>query len=174
MKITSIDIWTVVVPTIPGRVHSPEWVPETGWDQVPKQILRINTGTELTGIGETGRGTEAATVAAGAARLVGRDPESITLRDIFREPADGTEEMLEIGTGEAYEAFEMAVFDLAGRMRGLPPTTGWATRPRRTAGGRSSAPSSRDSGESRSSAASRSRWSSGCGRCSTPPALRSR
>ena len=26
MKITSIDIWTVVVPTIPGRVHSPECV----------------------------------------------------------------------------------------------------------------------------------------------------
>ena len=120
MKITSVDIWTVVVPTIPGRVHSPEWVPETGWDRVPKQILRINTGTELAGIGETGRGTEAATVVAGAARLVGRDPESLTLRDIFREPADGTEEMLETAAGEAYEAFETAVLDLVGRVRGLP------------------------------------------------------
>ena len=56
MKITSIDVWTVVVPTIPGRVHSPEWVAKTGWDQVPKHILRLNTSTELTGIGETGRG----------------------------------------------------------------------------------------------------------------------
>ena len=63
---------------------------------------------------------ETATVAAGAARLLGREPESITLRDIFREPADGTGEMLETGTGEAYEAFEMAVLDLVGRMRGLP------------------------------------------------------
>ena len=41
MKITSVDIWTVVVPTIPGRVHSPEWVPETGWDQVPKHIEAV-------------------------------------------------------------------------------------------------------------------------------------
>ena len=32
MKITSINVWTVVVPTIPGRVHSPEYVPATGWD----------------------------------------------------------------------------------------------------------------------------------------------
>ena len=53
MRITSIDIWTVVVPTIPGRVHSQEWVAETGWDQVPKQIVRLNTETELKGIGET-------------------------------------------------------------------------------------------------------------------------
>ena len=53
MKITSVHIWTVVVPTIPGRVHSPEWVPETGWDQVPKHIVRLNTDSELSGIGET-------------------------------------------------------------------------------------------------------------------------
>ncbi len=43
MKIASVDIWTVVVPTIPGRVHSPEWVEETGWDQVPKHVVRLNT-----------------------------------------------------------------------------------------------------------------------------------
>jgi L-alanine-DL-glutamate epimerase-like enolase superfamily enzyme len=33
VKITSVDIWTVVVPTIPGRVHSPELVPRAGWDE---------------------------------------------------------------------------------------------------------------------------------------------
>ena len=55
MKIISVDIWTVVVPTIPGRVHSPEWVAETGWDQMPKHIVRLQTDTELCGIGETGR-----------------------------------------------------------------------------------------------------------------------
>ena len=53
VKITSVDIWTVVVPTIPGRVHSPEWVAETGWDQMPKHIVRLNTDTELVGLGET-------------------------------------------------------------------------------------------------------------------------
>ena len=57
MKITSINVWTVVVPTIPGRVHSPEYVQETGWDQVPKQIVRLETDTEYYGIGEAGRGS---------------------------------------------------------------------------------------------------------------------
>ena len=121
MKITSLDIWTVVVPTIPGRVHSPEYVAETGWDQMPKQILRLNTDSELTGIGETGRGVDVATVADGAAHLLGRDPESVCLRSIFAEPADGTEEMLTVGEGHAvYDAFEMAILDLVGHIRGLP------------------------------------------------------
>ena len=53
MKITHTDIWTVVVPTIPGTVHSD--VP-AGWDQVPKHIVRVHTDDGLVGIGETGRG----------------------------------------------------------------------------------------------------------------------
>ena len=32
----------MVVPTIPGRVHSACYGP-AGWDQVPKHIIRINT-----------------------------------------------------------------------------------------------------------------------------------
>ena len=80
MKITSIDIWTVVVPTIPGRVHSPEWVSDTGWDQVPKQILRLNTDTEHTGIGETGRGLAVDQVREGARLLLGTDPETLADR----------------------------------------------------------------------------------------------
>ena len=43
------------MPTIPGRVHSPELGSETGWDQVPKPMIRLQTDTELTGIGETPR-----------------------------------------------------------------------------------------------------------------------
>ena len=82
MKITSVNIWTVVVPTIPGRVHSPEWVPETGWDQVPKHIVRLNTDSELSGIGETRRGEAIEEVRAGAALLLGKDPEALTLQDI--------------------------------------------------------------------------------------------
>jgi muconate cycloisomerase len=120
MKITAVEVWTVVVPTIPGRVHSPEYVPETGWDQVPKHILRLDTDTDLYGIGETGRGMPIEQVREGARKLLGRDPETLTLQNIYAEPADGSEHALEIGRGPAYDAFEMAVCDLVGRARGLP------------------------------------------------------
>ena len=42
-----------MVPSLPERVNRPEWSHETGWDQVPKHILRLNTDTEFYGIGET-------------------------------------------------------------------------------------------------------------------------
>jgi len=120
MKITSAQVWTVVVPTIPGRVHSPEWEPETGWDKVPKHLIRLGTDTELHGIGETGRGVPIDEVRRGAELLLGRDPERLTLQDIFAARADGSEELLVVGQGPAYEAFEMAVFDLVGRARKVP------------------------------------------------------
>ena len=126
MKITSVDIWTVVVPTIPGRVHSPEWVPETGWDQVPKHLLRLNTDTELHGIGETGRGVPLDQVQEGARLLLGSDPERLHLRDIYSLPCgrvlDGSERGVPAGVqlGPAYPAFEMAVLDLVGRARQRP------------------------------------------------------
>ena len=126
MKITSVDIWTVVVPTIPGRVHSPEWVSETGWDQVPKHLLRLNTDTELHGIGETGRGVPLDQVQEGARLLLGSDPERLCLRDIYSVPCgrvlDGSERGVPAGVqqGPAYPAFEMAVLDLVGRARQRP------------------------------------------------------
>lgn len=120
MKITAVDIWTVVVPTIPGRVHSPEWVPETGWDQVPKHLLRLITDTDQYGIGETGRGEPIDQVRQGALRLIGRDPEALTLQNIYEQRSDGHETFLTVGEGPAYNAFEIAVFDLVGRMRRLP------------------------------------------------------
>ena len=101
MKIVSVDIWTVVVPTIPGRVHSPEWVPETGWDQMPKHVLRLNTDTELYGLGETGRGLPLDEVQQGARLLVGCDPEQLTLQNLFSVRTDGTENMVEPGQGPA-------------------------------------------------------------------------
>jgi muconate cycloisomerase len=126
MKIISVDIWTVVVPTIPGRVHSPEWVAETGWDQMPKHIVRLQTDTELCGIGETGRGIPLSDVQEGAQLLLGQDPESLCLRDIYAagrgDELDGSERGVpgSVGTGPAYPAFEMAVLDLVGRARRLP------------------------------------------------------
>ena len=124
MKIASVDIWTVVVPTIPGRVHSPEWVEETGWDQVPKHVVRLNTDAEHTGIGETGRGVEIEQVEKGARLLLGSDPERITLQDIFGTTrADEGEDphgLPGVGQGPAYQAFEMAVLDLLGHVRQQP------------------------------------------------------
>lgn len=120
MKITSVDVWTVVVPTIPGRVHSVELVPETGWDQMSKHLIRLNTDTELYGIGETGRGVPIEEVRQGAGLLLGRDPELLTLQNILQERSDGTEETLSVGRGPAYDAFEMAVYDLVGRAHGVP------------------------------------------------------
>jgi muconate cycloisomerase len=126
MKITSVDIWTVVVPTIPGRVHSPEWVSETGWDQMPKHILRLNTDTELVGIGETGRGVPLEQVQEGARLLLGVDPEGLCLRDIYAvgrgTVLDGTERGVPsgVGGGPSYQAFEMAVLDLIGKAHQQP------------------------------------------------------
>ena len=130
MKITAVDIWTVVVPTIPGRVHSPEYEPETGWDQVPKHIVRLRTDTELTGLGETGRGMPLDQVQDGARRLLGRDPESVPLQSIYSQGADSPDEADQTGTGPAYDTFEMAVFDLVGKARGVPvhALIGGATR----------------------------------------------
>jgi muconate cycloisomerase len=120
-----VDIWTVVVPTIPGRVHSPEVVPETGWDQVPKHLVRLNTDTELAGIGETGRGVALEEVQQGARLLLGSDPEALCLRDIYAvaegRVLDGSERGVpSVGRGPAYSTFEMAILDLVGRARGLP------------------------------------------------------
>ncbi|MDP6039881.1 MAG: enolase C-terminal domain-like protein, partial [Candidatus Latescibacteria bacterium] len=120
MKITSVDIWTVVVPALPGRVNSPEWVPETGWDQVTKHMLRLNTDTEFYGIGETSRGVSIEDVRKGASLLLGKNPEYVTLQNIYEHRSDGTEERLEVGQGPAYAAFEIAVFDLIGRIREMP------------------------------------------------------
>jgi len=120
MKITSVEIWTVVVPSIPGRVNSPEWVPQVGWDAVPKHLVRLNTDAALHGTGETNRGVSVDGVRRGARALLGRDPEALTLQNIFEPRADGSEEVLRIGRGPAYPAFEMAVFDLVGKARGLP------------------------------------------------------
>ena len=130
MKITSVDIWTVVVPTIPGRVHSPEWVADTGWDQMPKQILRLNTDAEHRGIGETGRGLSVDKVREGARLLLGSDPETLPLQDIFSsvradleargDGAERGEALPSVGQGPAYDAFEMAVLDLVGRARQQP------------------------------------------------------
>ncbi len=120
MKIKSVDIWTVIVPTIPGRVNSPEWVPKTGWDELPKHIVRVNTDTEFYGIGESSRVVPVEQVQQGARLLLGKDPESLTFQNIYETRTDGLEETLAIGRGPAYETFEIAIFDMVGRLQKRP------------------------------------------------------
>ena len=51
MKITEIDVWTVVVPVFPEAVHSEEYGGYPDWARVPKQIIRLHTDEGITGIG---------------------------------------------------------------------------------------------------------------------------
>ena len=145
MKITTIDIWTVVVPTIPGRVHS-EVFGAADWDRVPKHIIRLHTDEGLFGLGETGRGTPIDAVNQGFKRLEGRDPLKLSLQNVFDDAAatrshsgiyestvpaeDGTHALHGTrdweslggwgGAGAGYDAFEMAIFDIVGKVRGVP------------------------------------------------------
>lgn len=132
MKITAVSVWTVVVPIIPGRVHSPIYTDKSGWDLVPKHLIRIDTDTEFSGIGETWRGMPIDEVREGAGLLIGRDPETFILQDIFSRRADRADDDITVGTGPAYDAYEMAVLDLVGRVHGLPVHTllGGAVRDR--------------------------------------------
>ena len=61
MRLTSIDIFTVVVPTIPGSVHSASFG-QAGWDEIPKQIIRLNSDEHVYGLGEAIRGTTVETL----------------------------------------------------------------------------------------------------------------
>jgi muconate cycloisomerase len=131
MKITSTDIWTVVVPTIPGRVQSAKFGP-SGWDVVPKHIIRIHTDEGVYGLGETGRGCPLEAVQKMAAEIKGLDPRKMILQQLpatgslDAKPTDHFDpnrwwETAEAGpTGSGYEAFEMAIIDLLGRVYGQP------------------------------------------------------
>jgi len=131
MRITSTDIWTVVVPTIPGRVHSAVYGP-AGWDMVPKHIIRVHTDEGLTGIGETSRGCPLESVQQLAAQIVGLDPRRMILQqlpaiDSLDEHAseqhvfDRWWEKAQGGpTTSGYEALEMAMFDLLGKYYDQP------------------------------------------------------
>jgi len=128
MKITKVDIWEVVVPAKPSTVTSPEFGP-AGFDQVPKHIVRVHTDEGLTGIGETYRGVPRGAVEEGAASIIGLDPLKASLQylPIGDDPGkmrhQGRAWEVSISWHEenaAYDAFEMAFFDLVGKALGVP------------------------------------------------------
>jgi muconate cycloisomerase len=96
MKITQIEAYQVVVPMQPGTVHSPRWG-KAEFDEVPKFILKVQTDDGIYGIGETYR-----------ASLIGADPLRMNLSN------------LPIPHNAAYDAFEIALFDLVGKAVGWP------------------------------------------------------
>ena len=127
MKITQIDVWTVVVPVFPEAVHSEEYGGYPEWARVPKQIIQIHTDEEITGIGETGRGRPTEAVLQSAEQLKGRDVMKMCLQNVFRtaslKPSPDSPSAWEMDSGPypaGYEAFEMAVFDLIGKRTGRP------------------------------------------------------
>lgn len=126
MRITKTDIWKVVVPTIPGSVHSPQYGP-AGWDMVPKYMIRVNTDEGIYGIGETGRGCPLDAVEANAKELEGQDPKQLCWQDLSqthspskKSPDRSWERAAWQGGGPAYDAFEMAFFDILGKFLEVP------------------------------------------------------
>jgi muconate cycloisomerase len=131
MRIAAVDIWTVVVPTIPGRVHSAVYGP-AGWDMVPKHIIRVRTDEGLSGIGETSRGCPLESVQQLAAQIEGLDPRrmipqqlpatgSLDAFDSERHVLDRWWEKAQAGPAiPGYDALEMAMFDLLGKYYDQP------------------------------------------------------
>lgn len=79
MKIVAVDIWKVVVPTVPGAVNNAEFGADP-WDQVPKFIIRLRTDEGVDAIGETARGVSRSDVDAAIGRVVGLDPLAVALQ----------------------------------------------------------------------------------------------
>jgi muconate cycloisomerase len=128
MRITDIDIWTVVVPIRQERVNSPEFGPPS-WPKLSKHIIRLHTDEGVYGLGETQRGCPREAVEAAASALVDRDPLAMPLQDLPLVPVAKEdpgprlryEGLYSPGhSSPAYGAFEMAMFDLVGRALGVP------------------------------------------------------
>ena len=129
MRIAAVDIWTVVVPTIPGRVHSAVYGP-AGWDMVPKHIIRVRTDDGYEGIGETGRGVPREAVQRLADEMRPRSPAddapaaaNIDSLDAVEGPhtLDRWWETAAAGPRfPGYEALEMAIIDLLGKLYEQP------------------------------------------------------
>jgi len=128
VKITQVDVWEVIVPTRPGTVTSPEYGP-ADFDRVSKHIIRLHTDEGIFGIGETYRGVLREAVDRAAASVIDLDPTKTALQYLRLSGAEGS--MRHQGRdwevahswleeSPAYDAFEMAIFDLAGKALGVP------------------------------------------------------
>jgi muconate cycloisomerase len=112
MKITHVETFTVKVPTHPGSWHSPEFGP-TGWDEPSIVLFKLHTDAGIYGLGEAQRGIDVDRVLAYSKGFIGLDPLEINLQEMpigdFFDRAPGI-----------YHAYEMAIFDLVGKIKEMP------------------------------------------------------
>jgi len=114
MRITRVERWRVVVPCRAGILEREGRWWDAGlstFDRVPKWIVRVHAegpGGAIHGLGESSRGESEAAIEAGAAVLVGRDPRALPLHALPLPPE------------ASYGTFEMAVYDLLGRLWDVP------------------------------------------------------
>lgn len=121
-KILRICATPVSVPARADSLNSPEVIEEdsqfsdkfktgkswTDFANQPKWIVQLEISSNVCGIGETYRSVEAGEVEQGAASLLGRDIFALNWRE------------LPVESPRAYDAFESAVMDAAGRALGVP------------------------------------------------------
>jgi muconate cycloisomerase len=115
IRVDRIETFKVVVPMRPGVVNSEELgalidPALATFDQVPKFLIRIHADNGHIGVGETGRGDHAATVAENAAFLTGKNLLELNLAD----------DTLGLPQRATADAFEIAIYDLLGKSWGLP------------------------------------------------------
>lgn len=136
MKITHISVNRVRVPMKPHTVGGPEFDPGGGAatiNSLPKHILQVHTDEDLTGIGETWKGTPDVAVDAACRALLGLDPTMVSLthlasrlphnRDVVNVRDRGTLAAVPVPSVDhnpAIHAVETALADLQGKAWGLP------------------------------------------------------
>lgn len=110
MIVDRIEWWQVDQFVHQEMVNSPEYATvHERWDTVPKFLVRLHTDDGHYGVGESSRGLGREAVEAGARSLLGKDPRTLNLRAL---PVTGP-------AAAAYQTYEVAVFDLVGRIRGM-------------------------------------------------------
>ena len=120
MKITAVDAHVWEHP-LGGTVH-PAWSPGRTWTKLSTTIFRVHTDAGVTGIGAS-TGSAALTRDLVAPRLIGRDPFSIEpLVRVIRN-SGSLWSCMAIACG-----IEVALWDLVGKVAGLPLYRLWGAQ----------------------------------------------
>lgn len=108
LTVTRVELFSVVVPMKPDSTTDPETAESSRFDLVPKIVMKVHTDSGIVGIGETGRGEDYAAVERNAAFLRGKNLLDFNLT------------RLDLPERAGYAAFEMALYDAAGKAFGWP------------------------------------------------------
>ncbi|HWL51586.1 MAG TPA: mandelate racemase/muconate lactonizing enzyme family protein [Chthoniobacteraceae bacterium] len=131
MKLTRVNLYEVVVPVHPGRVHSACFGPAV-FDVVPRLILEAHTDVGIVGYGETRGGTPLERVVRQIRLLRGVDLTRIRLQDppVIDLSDDDIFAHQETGSHSGFWEFfppdlddlgiHTLLFDLAGKQAGRP------------------------------------------------------